>query len=447
MNTQNKYTTIKEAVDFVYESYMKAQPYLLYQETDSHKRNPDYTKDILQQLDRGQNILITGSKGKGSVARMLSKILQSTGKDVGMFTSPHVISFCDRIQRNDQNISEEDFIDCCNEVRENIENISVCQGGYVSPIGIQCAVALKFFEKHPVDVKVMECGKGVRYDDTRNLSHSYGVINPVFLEHTRELGTTLEKIATDKADIIMPGMQAVYVAEQTKEVLEVLQKRAKECDVKLRCYGKDFWCEDVRYTPEGMRFSVVTPRHTYPDISIPLLGSFQAKNCAIALALAEEFAGGLSEEKVKEQLSLLRYPGRMEIISKGPLTILDACIHPQAALQVKEVLEHITRQDTAHRPKIAAVIAIPMDKDYVGTVKELKNMVDVILLSKSKNPHYRFSEEQAVKLQQLGIDCKFVADLAEAVEQAKASGAEIVCLLGTTSMITEILTDKTLQER
>lgn len=442
MSTENKFTTMKEAVDFVYESYMKAQPYLLYQETDSNKRNPDYTKDILQQRDKGNHILVTGSKGKGSVARMLSKIFQSAKKDVGMFTSPHVISFCDRIQRNDANISEEDFIACCNEIREEIESIPLHRGAYVSPIGIQCAIALQFFEKHPVDIKVIECGKGVRYDDTRNLSRSYGVINPIFLEHTRELGETLALIANDKADIIMPGMKAVYVAEQTEEVFEILEKRAEVCKVELRCYGKDFWCENIRYTSDGMKFNVVTSQHTYVDISIPLLGGFQAKNCALALALAEEVVGTLSEERVRKQLSSLKYPGRMEIISRDPLTILDACIHPQAALQVKEVLAHMIRPYGAYKPKIAAVIAIPMDKDYIGTVKELADMVDVILLSKSKNPHYHFSKEQAALIQQSGIACKFVDDLAEAQKQAEATGAEIVCLLGTTSMITEVLTNK-----
>lgn len=431
------FTTMKEATDFIYESYLKAQPYLSYQESDSKKRNPDYTKKILQQLDSGSNILVTGSKGKGSVARMLSKLLQAGGKNVGMFTSPHVTVFNDRIQRNDINITEEEFIACCNEIKEEIDDIPVSQGSYVSPIGIQCALALKFFQKKSVDIKVMECGKGVRYDDTRNLSRSYGVINPIFLEHTRELGKDLQTIAEDKGDVIIPGMKAVYVAEQSQEVIEVLQKRAEECDVVLRYYGRDFWCENISYTEQGMKFSVITGKHRYENLSLPLLGSFQAKNCALALALAEEVSGQLEEEKVRGGLSAIRYPGRMEIISKQPLTILDACIHPKAAVQVKEVLKQFIYQTS--NPKLAVVLAIPMDKDYLGTAREISELADIILLSQSSNPHYHFSPEQAEVVRRAGIDCEFIDNLTEARKQAENSGAEIICLLGTTSMVTEIL--------
>ncbi|MDE6314643.1 MAG: hypothetical protein K2M46_13690 [Lachnospiraceae bacterium] len=456
------FITMEEATNFIYQSYMEAQPYLSYQTADRQKRNPDYTKKLLQELDTGNNILITGSKGKGSVARMLSKLLQAGGKDVGLFTSPHVIVFNERIQRNDKNITEKELIACCNEIRTDIEHIHTSKGSYVSPIGIQCALALKFFQKNNVDVKIMECGKGVRYDDTRNLSRSYGVINPIFLEHTRELGKDLKTIAEDKGDLILPHMKAVYVAEQSQEVLEVLQKRAAECKVSLKYYGRDFWCEDVCYTEQGMEFTVITQRHRYQKLSLPLLGSFQAKNCALALALAEEVLGQQQEEKVRAALAKIKYPGRMEIISKNPLTILDACIHPKAAVQVKEVLKQCIYQKNPDNrkmelqreytkqtipksvptPKLAVVLAIPMDKDYLGTAREMSELADVILLTKINNPHYHFSPEQAEKVRAEGIACEFINNLKEARRRAESSGAEVICLLGTTAMITEVLTEQ-----
>ena len=434
----HKFTTQKEAEDFVYASYLRAAAHQDYAAKDAGKRHPELTRSLLRQKSLTPCVVVTGSKGKGSVANMISRILQ-TNLCVGLMTSPHITDFRERFRVNDTMISEADFCRLMAEIQPEILDIasdlpeSVC----ISPMGIQADLALTYFSEKHTAFNVFECGKGAKYDDVNNIRHDYAVINRIFLEHTRELGDTLAAIAEDKSHVITGEQKCVYFAEQEPEVLEVLVRRAEAMQVPYKIYGRDFQAENIRYTCSGMLFDVVIGDNIYPDLQIPLLGEHQAKNCALALAVCMDVMADLCRKSktfsmpaVRNNLSLLHWPGRMEVLRFDPFVLLDACINSASCENVKEVLRHLGIQNCT------VIVGIPEDKDYAGVVRSMKNVAARIILTRSGNPHYHFSQHQREVLMQEGILTEWTDSVKQALNLAN-SFSDAIVILGTTSVISE----------
>ena len=434
--------TIEQAIDYVYASYMKAEPYMEYNAGDSVKRNPGFSKEIIKNLTQEQvpTVLVTGSKGKGSVSKMIAEILGVHAK-TGLMTSPHILHFNERIQIQGEPVTDEVFAQTIESLKPAFDQVEsqLSLQEYISPMGIQAAAALQIFHNVNVAYQVMECGKGATYDDVNNVPHEYAVVNRIFLEHTRELGDTLEKIAEDKSAIITGGQKAVFVSEQDPEVMEVLEKRAAICKVPLYLYGRDFRAENIVYTEQGMRFDVVTPSNIYKEIQIPLLGTHQAKNCALAIALCERILNeSLKEHEAKIALKNLEWPGRLEVLSSNPLMLLDACINRESCINVLEALEQLQQK------QVITIIGIPSDKDYLGVAEAMHGISEKMILTKSQNAHYKFGAEQAMSLKRKGIEAIWTESIAEAVEKAREYIQETgkyelpICILGTTSLISDV---------
>ena len=434
----HKITTQKEAEDFVYASYLRAATHQDYAAQDAGKRHPELTRSLLRQKSIAPCVVVTGSKGKGSVANMISRILQ-TNLSVGLMTSPHITDFRERFRVNDTMISETDFCRLMAEIQPEILDIasdlpdSVC----ISPMGIQADLALTYFSEKHTAFNVFECGKGAKYDDVNNIRHDYAVINRIFLEHTRELGDTLAAIAEDKSHVITGEQKCVYFAEQEPEVLEVLVRRAEAMQVPYKIYGRDFQAENIRYTCSGMQFDVMIGDNIYPDLQIPLLGEHQAKNCALALAVCMDVMADLCRKSktfsmpaVRNNLSLLHWPGRMEVLRFDPFVLLDACINSASCENVKEVLQHLGIQNCT------VIVGIPEDKDYAGVVRSMKNVAARIILTRSGNPHYHFSQHQREVLMQEGILTEWTDSVKQALNLAN-SFSDAIVILGTTSVISE----------
>ena len=441
----HKITTRKEAEDFVYASYLRASTHQDYAAKDAGKRHPELTRSLLWQKSVTPCIVVTGSKGKGSVSNMISRILQ-TRFSVGLMTSPHITDFRERFRVNDTMISESDFCRLMTEIQPEILDIasdlpeSVC----ISPMGIQADLALTYFSEKHTDFNIFECGKGAKYDDVNNIRHDYAVINRIFLEHTRELGDTLTAIAEDKSHVITGEQKCVYFAEQDPEVLKVLVRRAEAMQVPYKIYGRDFQAENIRYTCSGMLFDVVIGDNIYPDLQIPLLGEHQAKNCALALAPCVDVMADLFREsnapdifsdtmcnQIRCQLSAIHHPGRMEILSSDPFILLDACIHSASCENVKAVLRHLGISNCT------VIVGIPEDKDYAGVIRSMREVANRIILTKSGNPHYHFSQKQQVSLAEEGIGTIWTDSVQQALTLADSCPDSIV-ILGTTSVISEV---------
>ncbi len=431
--------TVEKAIDYVYASYLKAEPYLDYAAPDSEKRNPEYSREIIKKRAGIPTVLVTGSKGKGSVSKMIAEIM-GTHHKVGLMTSPHILTFNERIQVQGEPVHDDVLAQAVEQVKPEFEAVeaTLAPKEYISPMGIQAAAALEIFKAAGVTFQVMECGKGVAFDDVNNVPHKYGVINRIFLEHTRELGKTLGEIAENKSAIMTGEQDAVFTGKQEEEVLKVLRDRAEVCQTPLYEYGRDFWCEDVRYTQKGMKFDVVTRKNRYEDIQIPLLGTYQAENCALAIALCEMELDVLEEAKVKQALQYLEWPGRLEVLSADPLMLLDACINRESCQNVLEALEQLGVN------QVTTIIGIPSDKDYLGVAEAMKRVSAHMILTKSQNAHYKFGTEQVEALADAGIHAEWTESIEEAIHKARIHGMNEqawdrpICILGTTSLISDV---------
>ena len=421
-----------EAEDFVYKSYLKAEKFQKYEDKDSEKRNPSLSKEVLWNMSITPSVVITGSKGKGSVANMISQILQTQIK-VGLLTSPHIIDFCERFKVNGVNISDSNFTRHMESIAPVFEEIdrNIPSDVCISPMAIQAALGLSYFNEQQTEFNVLECGKGAKYDDINNVKHDYAVINSIFLEHTRELGDTVEKIALDKSHVITGEQKCIYVAEQKAEALNVIEERARNYDTTIKVYGKDFWAQDIRFTNAGMLFDVVIGDTTYRDIIVPLLGEHQAKNCALAFALAKDVLQDLNIIDVKNSLLKLDWPGRMEVLNQNPFIMLDACINRESCENVKKVINHL------NLGKATIIIGIPDDKDFLGVAMAMRDVSNSTILTKSQNPHYKFSEEQKKIVEKQGYEVDWEPNINEALKIAIKRDEPIV-ILGTTSVIAEV---------
>ena len=428
----------KEAEDFVYSSYLRAEKYHVYEEKDAERRHPEFTRELLRKKSGAPAAIVTGSKGKGSVSKMIAEILQ-TKFTVGLMTSPHIEDFCERFQVNGEKVSSPLFSMLMEEIRPEIEEIdrNIPKEFCVSPMGIQADFALTWFRSRKTDFNVFECGKGAKLDDVNNILHDYAVINSVFLEHRRELGNTIAEIAEDKAHVITGGEKAVFVGEQTEEAMAVIEKRAALFSVPLKVYGRDFWEENLRTEQTGIVFDLYVFGKRYRDIRLPLLGDFQAKNCALAMAVSETVFSDLSEKAsvemdvVRRRLSEINWPGRLELISGEPFILLDCCINRVSTKAVKAVLAERKIE------KPVSIIAIPEDKDYRGVVQEMYPLSESVILTRTNNPHYHFSEKQCERMAEEGIATEWAGNFTEAMKKAEEKGLPIV-ILGTTSLLPEV---------
>lgn len=433
----------KEAEDFVYSSYLRAEKYHVYEEKDVERRHPEFTRELLRKKSGTPAAIVTGSKGKGSVSKMIAEILQ-TKFTVGLMTSPHIEDFCERFQVNGEKVSSPLFSMLMEEIRPEIEEIDrkIPKEFSVSPMGIQADFALTWFRSRKTDFNVFECGKGAKLDDVNNILHDYAVMNSVFLEHRRELGNTIAEIAEDKAHVITGREKAVFVGEQTEEAMAVIEKRAALFSVPLKVYGRDFWEENLRTEQTGIVFDLCIFGKRYRDIRLPLLGDVQAKNCALAMAVSETVFSDLSDKStemgktlemdaVRRRLSEINWPGRLELISGEPFILLDCCINRVSTKAVKAVLAERKIE------KPVSIIAIPEDKDYRGVVQEMYPLSESIILTRTNNPHYHFSEKQCERMAEEGITTEWAEDFTEAMKKAEEKGLPIV-ILGTTSLLPEV---------
>jgi len=426
--------TRDEAEDYIYESYLAAQPYLRYSDPDSLKRHPELTRDILRSLAHAPAIVVTGSKGKGSVARMVAALL-GRSHAVGLMTSPHILKFNERFSVDGKDISDDELVSCLEAVKPAFDAVQqgLAPGRFISPIGIETAIALTWFERMGTDIDVLECGKGARYDDVPNVPHRFAAINTIFAEHTRELGPTVGAIAHDKSYVITPGMEGVFVAPQQDTAMEEIQERAESEEVPLFCYGRDFEASQVRWGRDGITFDLRIGARRIEDVRLSLLGEFQARNAALAVALAVAASEThLADEEIRDALASVRMPGRLELLQEDPPVLLDACINRASCSQVLDALSHL-----GIAGGVTTIIGIPDDKDFLGVADAMKEVSGTIMLTASSNPHYVFTEKAHDVLAEQGMASLFVPTCTDALRQAREIGRP-TCILGTTSLISDI---------
>jgi dihydrofolate synthase/folylpolyglutamate synthase len=275
------------------------------------------------QLDY-PTIHVTGTNGKGTTTMLMSALLSATGLRVGAFTSPDLHAVNERIAVNGDPIDDEAFIGLLQRLSD-VESVS---GIALTRFELLTAAALLHFSDEGVDVAVIEVGMGGTWDSTNVINSDVAVLTNVDLDHTAVLGTTVRAIASDKVGIFRPDAIAV-VATTNAIVVEVAERRANEIGATLWLLGDSFVLEHNELALGGRAISLRTPYERYDDVLVSLHGIHQGVNAATAIAAAEAFLGrALGEEVVTSTLAHVRMPGRMELISRRPMIVVDGAHNP-----------------------------------------------------------------------------------------------------------------------
>jgi dihydrofolate synthase / folylpolyglutamate synthase len=309
-------------------------------------------------------IHLTGTNGKTSTSRMIDTLLRALDLRTGRFTSPHLERINERICIDGEPLTDEEFVRAFNEVAPYTHLVDSTQPFPLSFFETVVAMAYAAFADAPVDVAIVEVGLGGEWDATNVADGAVAVVTPIAVDHARLLGDTPEVIAVEKAGIIKPGAVAV-LAEQLPGPAEVLLRRCVEVDVTPVREGLEFAVVSRVPAVGGQMLTLRGLRAEYDEVFLPLYGAHQAQNAVTALAAVEAFLGDqvLDAEIVRDAFSRATSPGRLEIIRRSPMILLDAAHNPHGAESTAAALE-----DSFAFSPLIGVIGVMADKEVEGVL-------------------------------------------------------------------------------
>jgi len=385
---------------------------------------------LLQSLGNPQlqykTILIGGSNGKGSVAAIISSILHAAGVNAGLYTSPHLIDFKERIRVNDQIIEEEDLLTLIDQVREaSKEDVTYFE--------FATALAFLYFYKRHVDIAVLEVGMGGRLDATNVVYPEVSVITNICIEHQKYLGRDLSAIAREKGGIIKEGGVCLTAARQNK-VLHVLEEIAGRKRSRLYQAGRDFRIKMSR----DESFSYYGILKKYRNLTVPLIGKHQIQNTALALGAIEILGtGGLEvrEESIAKGLRNVRWEGRLEILNNLPRLVVDGAHNPAAA----SVLCRSLKSCFTYR-QLILIFGILDDKHYKKMLGILGPLADRIILTRPEVKRGRPPEMLLPFTRKSNHNVDVIENSEKALVRAfaLADKNDLICVTGSLYLVGEI---------
>ncbi len=373
--------------------YEKALEYIYSRELFGIKLGLKNISELMEKLgnpqDSFKSIHVAGTNGKGSVCSLISSILRKQGYKVGVYTSPHLVDFRERIMVNGKKIEKKNVSDALSKIKSFVKDHTYFE--------IVTAMSFIYFKQQKVDFAVMEVGMGGRLDATNLLKPEVSVITNIALEHTEHLGDTIEKIAFEKAGIIKPGIPVV--TSENGDGLKVIKDICKE---------------------RGCELSIVKPR----KVDMSLKGSFQNQNASLALETIEVLKKRgykISSDAVSLGLMSAKWPGRMEYISKN--VIFDCAHNPPGAKSLAEDLKKMKKD-------IYLVLGIMKDKDIKGICSSLEPVAKEIIITKPKIQRAEMPEKIACFIKN---KVTVIEDVGDALEYAKLKAGKegLVVLTGS----------------
>ena len=368
---------------------------------------------------------ITGTNGKGSTAAMTTSLLAAMGLTVGTYTSPNLSRVNERIARNGEPIDDESFTD----VLDSLARLEDLMDERPTRFELLTAAAFTWFADEAVDVAVVEVGLGGTWDCTNIVHAVVSVVTNISYDHTEVLGPTLEDIARDKSGIFEPGGTAV-VGETDPTLLALFRAAAERVGcAQFWARGIDFACTSNRLAVGGRLVDLRTPCAAYGELLVPLHGSHQGDNAACALAAAEAFFGSpLHEEVVEEGLGAVRVPGRLEVVGRHPLVLVDGA-HNAAGMMVlaRSLIEEFDTEG-----ETIAVVGMLTGRDPTAMLDALVSAgVRSVIACAPDSPRAIPVGDVAAAAASLGMEVAVAATPVDAVRQAvERSGPDdrvVVC--------------------
>jgi len=365
-------------------------------------------------------IHVAGTNGKGSFCAMTSRVLTASGYRVGLYTSPYVLRFNERMQIGGVPIGDGELA----ELTEAVMPIAEEMADKPTEFELITAIAFLYFKKNKVDLVVLEAGMGGRLDSTNVIDSTLlSVITGIALDHTAFLGDTVEKIAAEKAGIIKQGCPVLYGGED-RSVKDVIAAAAYERDATLYTVSPELL--KVR---EATLDGCVLDYGEHRDMKLSLLGLYQPRNAINVLAAIDILrTGGLSipEEAVKDGLANVKWPARFEIIDRDPMLIFDGAHNPEGISAAVGSIRHY------FTGRVIAVSGVLRDKDYGFISAELASVCRIVFTITPGSPRALGAREYAEAIKAQGADAVACASISEALDRARAQarreGLPVVCL-------------------
>jgi folylpolyglutamate synthase/dihydropteroate synthase len=369
---------------------------------------------------------ITGTNGKGSTARMTETLLRARGLRTGLFTSPHLTSIRERIGVDGEPLSAERFVEVYREIEPYLKLVDADQPARLSFFEVLTAMAFAAFADAPVDVAVIEVGMGGTWDSTNVADGAVAIVTPISLDHVRYLGDTVAAIAADKAGIIKPGAVAVLGQQPVAAAAELI-RRAVKVGATVAREGIEFGVIGRELAVGGQNLAIRGLLGEYHDLYLPLFGAHQAGNAACALAAVEAFSGAsgspssvdpddvdpedfdpdvdpgrgtelaaisssgataLDEDMVRAAFAMMSSPGRLEIVRRSPLVLIDAAHNPAGMAATAAALT-----ESFGPAEVIVVIAVSADKDVAGILDELEPVAAAVVATTNSTPRSMPADE------------------------------------------------------
>jgi dihydrofolate synthase/folylpolyglutamate synthase len=400
-----------------------------------HMPRPDLerVRALATLLDEPQlrypTIHVTGTNGKTTIARVASAIACAQGLTTGLFTSPHLESVTERFELCGEQIRKERFAEEYEHLLPYLRTVDE-RVGPVTYFEALTALAYLWFADAPVGLAVFEVGMGGTWDATNLVSGDVAVIGPVGLDHP-ELGSSVAEVASEKAGIVKQGKVAV-VREQATEAFEVIERRCEEQIATLLLEDRE-WALATR-TPAvgGQSFSIDGLYATYEDLLLPVLGAHAAHNAAAAVVAVEALLErALHEDSVRAAIGSVSTPGRLEVLGRHPLLVLDGAHNPDAAEALAAALLEAFAWQRLH-----LVLGVFSNKDLEGIVRPLAPLADVGYAAATASVRARPPEEIEAALAKEGVASRSFDDVPSALRAAREAASDRDLILVTGSLYT-----------
>ncbi|MFQ5814043.1 MAG: bifunctional folylpolyglutamate synthase/dihydrofolate synthase [Anaerolineae bacterium] len=428
--------TYKDALDYIYSftDYEKKSSYLYSPEHFDLAR----VEKLLALLDSPhrhfKSIHIAGTKGKGSVAAMSESILRAAGYRTGLYTSPHLHTFRERIQVSGRLIPEEAVASLTEQLQSPVSRI---EG--ITTFEIITVLGFLYFVEREVEFAVLEVGMGGRLDATNVVTPLVAIITSLSYDHTHILGETLPLIAREKAGIIKDKAWVVS-APQVPEAMAVIEEVCGEMGAELTVIGRDWAWEAGEANLEGQRFRVTSheSRITNHGFWIPLLGRHQLINATVVVAAIEKLRQrgvNIPEASVGEGLRRVRWPGRLEILGREPWVVVDGAHNGDSANKLVAAIK-----DLFPYRKLILVFGALMGHSVPDMLDALLPVADKVILTRANRVRAVATSDLLREVHVLHREAETAETVAEALEQALAlaSPGDLICATGSFSIVTEV---------
>ena len=355
--------------------------------------------------DSYPSIHVAGTKGKGSTCALCASALQAGGLTVGLYTSPHLQDYCERIQVNLTPITHAELAELVELIKPAVAKIPK-----LTTFEITTALAFVQFARVKVDVAVMEVGLGGRLDATNIISPRVSVITSLSYDHTAVLGNTLTMIAGEKAGIIKPGIPVIS-SPQKEEALKVLENVAAERGCELTLVGRDVTFSAGQHSLAGQTFQI----NSAPPLllQMPLLGTHQLENAVTAYAALKKCGLNLSDAHIAQGFAQVSWPCRFEIASQNPTLIFDSAHNEDAFVRLTQALE-------IYFPgrKVVLILGISEDKHLLAMLTAIKPLIDTLIVTRADHPRALEPEKISAAAGTIGLQTEALTPVETALERA-----------------------------